>query len=216
MRPQDAEAVGRGSAPWWAAPAVAAGTAIGGSILQYKLSKKNADTAHQREVKDLVAAGLNPVLSVMGGRGAPDPTVPDFGEGVNRSLANALSVQQARASIDLTRAQAFQAHAAGTKTAIESATAAGTQESTTRRAAAEAQFAELNASEKRQTLESAIRMARAELARSEAGAASLKARAKLDELAAVGAGNIAELEKKLGTGSPAALLVLKYLNLILR
>lgn len=30
-----------------------------------------SDTSHQREIKDLQAAGLNPVLSVMGGGGAP-------------------------------------------------------------------------------------------------------------------------------------------------
>lgn len=175
--------------------------AIGGVFSSRSANRKAEElssSAHQREVADLRAAGLNPMLSVNRGASTPDVKVPDVAGDSARGVSTALAIQQAKASIDVMRAQAENLRAGARSS---TAGAMRTEALTPRELAlleAQIKSGDISAAQAKEMMPLVIQKAREEITLTRNSAQAMKASAMLDELAREGAFNTQEFEKSIG------------------
>lgn len=125
------------TAPWWAPPAMAAAGALGEGLISsaFNLSQANKNrawqekmsgSAHQREVQDLLKAGLNPMLSIRhGGASTPSGNAAQahIPEG---AVSTALQAATMRGQLQLQNAQIRDINAAARLKEVQAGVSEGT------------------------------------------------------------------------------------------
>lgn len=86
---------------------------------QMRFQERMSSTAHQREVEDLRAAGLNPILSVNKGASSPGGASAQMQSSLGAGVSSAMAAASARESVKLLRAQREQVEATTSKTVEE-------------------------------------------------------------------------------------------------
>lgn len=97
---------------------LAAGLTAGGQLLsnvwqarqadkQMKFQERMSSTSHQREVDDLLAAGLNPMLSLKGGASTPGGAMANIDDPISPAVASAMAVRTHNQELKNLREQEF-------------------------------------------------------------------------------------------------------------
>lgn len=207
--------------PYSAAMVAAAGAQVVGDVWSASSSRKEAQknrdfqermsgTAHQREVEDLIAAGLNPALSAMRGGGASTPSgavaqVPDYGGSVGRGVNTALALKRQKAEIDLLESQSRQSDALTVKTNQEAETAFGLR-------GGQYDLQRLDIEQREKMMPHLIDQAREAVRQTSSSARQQEALAILAELDKTGRVNLAAFEKEIGAMGPAGRYLLEILR----
>lgn len=162
--------------------------------------ERMSSTSHQRDVRDLRMAGLNPILSAHGGASTPGGSqapVRDVSEGSGRGLASALAIKQMQANIGLTDAQA--AESRGRAADLNTQAHSGRYVEI----ASRAEMARMSADQLRDLIPIALERAKEELRLTSANARGSELRGDLDQLLKDGsAKNVADFEKRMGELTP--------------
>lgn len=172
-----------------------------------EFQERMSSTAHEREVRDLRRAGMNPILTTRsGGASTPSGNVaqtPEFGGAAAQSINSALALRRAKLENELLASQVD-------KTVMETKVSGqslderiGGQQSRLDILSSERQLAAMSVDQRREMFQQEIAKVKQEISNMVTSAKGVEARTVLDQLAREGAFNEAEFERRIGQLTPA-------------
>lgn len=191
-----------------AAALITAGGGVLSNVASAMFAKHMASTAHQREVSDLKAAGLNPLLSARG-QGAPSPQI-EF----DNPAASAMQAKIGAAQLELLKAQSQQAFSQAEVNVENADTLRVMRDPNLQEASGRVRIQELDRKTREALLPSVQKRAEAEIESMMSSAQAAKARALLDEYAKEGAFNQAEWERRIGELNPAMRSLMMFIQML--
>ena len=88
---------------------------------QMAFQERMSSTAYQRSVKDMRAAGINPMLAYMqGGASSPGGAMPQVADTISPAVSTAMQMMRMKADLNLIRQQTKKVQIEGMKTQAES------------------------------------------------------------------------------------------------
>lgn len=199
---------------------ITAGSGLITNIWNAREARKNRDfqermssTSHQREVRDLRAAGINPMIRSLSGASTPSGDRAQMDDVGSRAVTSALGAAQLRlvnaqtdretSSAQLLRVQADDIQKTGNLGRWD-------------QAGVNLDLAKLDLEQRRELLPSVLARAKEEIRLTSSSARRAEASAMLDEAAAAGAMNMEAFEKRIGEAGPWVRQLYNLLRLLKR